>query len=171
MGAQVTQPTTNDEDVTSLRPHAPYQCVRTTWMCRLSTHVLDMGDLRGCQQCSDRGNGPPWTSPLRPSPTPVRTAALTYIAKAQHLPLVRLESTGITLNHYPPFGGVSSQTSRRDDVGSFMTKLRLQAKPLRPTVGIDPRATAIPKARAVRTRCAHSGRTKYRPEGPEMTTI
>ena len=138
MGAQVTQPTTNDEDATSLRPQAPYQCVRTTWMCRLSTHVLDMDDLRGCQQCSNRGNGPPWTSPLRPSPTPVRTAALTYITKAQHHPFVRLESTGITLNHYPPFGGVSDQTSRRDDVSSFLTILWPQAKPPRLTVGIRP---------------------------------
>ena len=165
MGAQVTQPTTNDEDVTSLRPHAPYQFVRTTWMCHLSAHVLDMGDLRGCQQCSDRGNGPPWTSPLRPSPTPVRTAALTYITKAQHHPFVRLESTGITLNHYPPFGGVSDQTSRRDDVSSFLAELRPQAKPLRPTVGIDPRATAVPKAPAVRTGCAHSVQTRKVPPG------
>ena len=141
MGAQVTQPTTNDEDDTSLRPRAPYQCVRNTWMCRFSAHGLDMGDLRGCQQCSDRGNGPPWTSPLRPSPTPVRTAALTYITKAQHHPFVRLESTGITLNQYPPFGGVSDQTSRRDDVSSFLTKLRPRAKPLRFYVGFWTRNT------------------------------
>ena len=102
--------------------------------------MLDMGDLRGCQQCSDRGK---WAT------MDIAIEAISDPSK-----------DGSTHLHHQ---GPTSPSS-------FLTKLRPQAKPLRPTVGIDPRATAVPKAPAVRTGCAHSGRAKYRREGPEMTT-
>ena len=89
------------------------------------------GPHKGCLQCSDRGNGAPWISLMRPPPPQIKTGMLNYITKAKHHQKARLESTGMPPSHIPHLRVCLARRTMTGGLSSFIKMRAPMTKPAR----------------------------------------